>query len=107
MLMKISSLIAMTLIIAAHAFAAAKETVTIDFAVKQEQITHKASGFARAISTTEPPQEMLSQLHPLLFRQPALDNPAKYGALAIYPRAAALKANVQVLLSEGIKFDGR
>src|SRR6185295_8865281 len=85
-------------------FAAGKETVTIDFSIKEAQITHKASGFARALSTTEPPQEMLAPLHPLLFRQPALDSPAKYGALAVYPRASALKANVLVLLSEGIKF---
>src|SRR6267142_2406180 len=106
MLMKISSIIAMTLVIAAQVLAAGRETVTIDFSVKGEDITHKASAFARALSTTEPPLEMLSPLHPLLFRQPALDSPAKYGALAVYPRATTLKANVLVLLSEGIKFDG-
>src|SRR5258706_5556927 len=87
--------------------AAGKETVTIDFAVKEADITHKASAFARGLSTTEPPQEMLSQLHPALFRQPVVDSPAKYGALAIYPRATTLKANVLATLSDGIKFDGK
>ncbi len=98
---------ALVVVATSRALAANKETVTIDFAVKGELIAHKASAFARAISTTEPPQEMLSPLHPILFRQPALDSPAKYGALAIYPRATTLKANVLVLLSEGIKFDGK
>src|SRR5689334_19169895 len=67
-------------------FAATKETVAIDLAVKGENITHKAAGFARALTLTEPPQDMLAALHPVFFRQPALDSPAKYGAMAIYPR---------------------
>src|SRR5438034_1186793 len=58
-----------------RALAATKETVAIDFAVKGEPITHKASGFARALTLTEPPQDMLSQLRPVFFRQPALDSP--------------------------------
>ena len=92
---------------ASLALAAGKETVTIDFAAKGEQITHKASGFARGLTLTEPPQEMLAQLRPVFFRQPALDSPAKYGALAIYPRARAMNAAVMAILSEGVKFDGR
>src|SRR4051812_46858654 len=72
------------------AFAASKETVTIDFAVKSEPITHKSAAFARGLTLTEPPQDMLAALHPVFFRQPALDAPAKYGALAIYPRAKNL-----------------
>src|SRR3954469_4427388 len=85
-------LLFLTLLIASASFAlaAGKETVTIDFAVKGEPITHKASGFARALTLTEPPQDMLAQLHPIFYRQPALDSPAKYGALAIYPRAHAM-----------------
>ena len=89
------------------ALAAGKETVTIDFAVKNEPITHKASGFARGLTLTDPPQDMLAQLHPVFFRQPALDSPAKYGALTIYPRAKSLNATVEALLSDGVKFDGR
>src|SRR4051812_36887383 len=92
---------------ASVAFAASKETVTIDFAVKSENITHKAAGFARALTLTEPPQEMLGALHPVFLRQPALDTPAKYGALAIYPRAKNLNAAVMATLSDGLKFDGR
>ena len=92
---------------AARALAASKETITIDFAVKSEPITHKAAGFARALTLTEPPQEMLAGLRPVFFRQPALDSPAKYGALAIYPRAKNLNSTVMATLSDGIKFDGR
>src|SRR5258705_12226949 len=99
--------VAVMFALASITLAAGKETVTIDFAVKEADITHKASGFARGLSTTEPPQEMLSQLHPALFRQPVFDSPAKYGALAIYPRATTLKANVLATLSDGIKFDGK
>src|SRR5689334_23263105 len=94
-------------VLASHALAATKETVTIDFAAKGEPITHKASGFARCLTITEPPQNMLAQLHPGFFRQPALDSPAKYGAPAIYPRARAMNATVMAVLSEGVKFDGR
>ena len=50
---------------------------------------------------------MLAQLRPTFFRQPALDSPAKYGALAIYPRARAMNATVMATLSDGVKFDGR
>src|SRR5437868_3823244 len=91
----------------APAFAATKETVTIDLAVRGEPITHKASGFSRGLTLTEPPQDMLAALHPAFFRQPALDSPAKYGALTIYPRAKTLNATIMATLSDGIKFDGR
>src|SRR5256886_14284843 len=99
--------VAMLLALSARALAAGKETVTVDFAAKGEPITHKASGFARGLTLTEPPQEMLAQLRPTFFRQPALDSPAKYGALAIYPRARAINATVMATLSDGVKFDGR
>src|SRR3954463_13924744 len=98
---------AMLLTLSGHAFAASKETVTIDLAAKGEEITHKAAGFARGLTLTEPPQDMLAQLHPVLFRQPATDTPAKYGALSIYPRAKKLDAAVMAILSDGVKFDGR
>ena len=94
-------------VFASIALAATKETVTIDFAAKGEPISHKAAGFARTLTLTEPPQDMLASLHPVFFRQPALDIPAKYGALAIYPRAKNLNATVMATLSDGLKFDGR
>src|SRR5438552_13935626 len=84
-------LIAMLLLAStSRALAATKETVTIDLAVKGEPITHKAAGFARGLTLTDPPQDMLASLHPIFFRQPALDSPAKYSAMAIYPRAKNL-----------------
>jgi hypothetical protein len=93
--------------VGSFALAATKETVTIDLAVKSETITHKASAFARSLSLTEPPQDTLAPLHPIFFRQPALDSPAKYGALTVYPRAKSLNATVMATLSDGVKFDGR
>jgi hypothetical protein len=99
--------LAVVILISSRAFAATKETVTIDFAIKGEPITHKASGFARGLTLTEPPPDMLAQLRPVFFRQPALDSPAKYGATAIYPRARAMNATVMAILSDGVKFDGR
>ncbi|HEV8605920.1 MAG TPA: hypothetical protein VGQ99_11165 [Tepidisphaeraceae bacterium] len=99
--------VAILFALASITLAAGKETVTIDFAAKGEEITHKASGFARALTLTDPPQEMLAGLRPVFFRQPALDSPAKYGALAVYPRSKSLNATESALLSDGVKFDGK
>src|SRR5687767_4299622 len=88
-------------------FAAAKETVTIDFAVKGEPITHKAAGFARALTLKDPPQDILEQIQPVFFRQPALDAPAKYSASTVFPRARSMNAAMGAVLSDGVKFDGK
>src|SRR5438132_6336214 len=98
--------VAVVLSLVSSALAATKEIVTIDFAVKGDPITHKAAGFGRGLTFTEPPQEMLASLHPVLFRQPSHDTPAKYSALAIYPRARSMNATVMATLSDGLTFDG-
>ena len=69
----------------------ADETVVVDFGVDCGPVTYRGSGFLHGMSTTEPPSAMLDPIKPRMFRSQVFN---------IYPRAAALGAEVQFILSD-------
>lgn len=84
----------------------ANEVVSIDLSKDDGPLMHRAAGFVRGIAIQEPTDNLLLPLRPTFFRQPAVDAPAKYGALAVRDRASAMNAKMHAVLSGGVGFDG-
>jgi hypothetical protein len=84
----------------------ANEVVSIDLSKDDGPLTHRAAGFVRGIAIQDPADNLLLPLRPSFFRQPAIDAPPKYGALAVRDRTTAMGAKVHAVLSGGVGFDG-
>lgn len=73
----------------------AAETVTVDLAISEGAPTYIGSGFLHGMTPTTPPDSMVNPLKPKLFRCAEWSQ-----CFQIYPRAKALGARLQLVLSD-------
>src|SRR4030095_11092789 len=56
------------------------ETLTVELGADAGPVTHRASGFCRALTPQEPPQAIIEPLRPQLLRQPIRAGGGRYDA---------------------------